>query len=121
MKTYMVQPEGFMEKGLGKKVCLLQRSIYRLKQASRSWNIRVDQTFKSYGYDQVVDELCVYGNLCSWHSTHWKWYERNDNYKVWLTKKFDIKDFFEQIYVLGIQIIYDRKNRLTIVPRIIYR
>ena len=33
---YMVQPEGFLEKGLEWKVYLLQRSIYGLKQASRS-------------------------------------------------------------------------------------
>ena len=40
----MMQPKRFVENGQEWKVCLLQRSIYRLKQASRSWNIRVDQT-----------------------------------------------------------------------------
>ena len=49
----MVQAEGFMKKGQKWKVCLLQRFIYRFKQASRSWNIRFDQTIKSYGYDQM--------------------------------------------------------------------
>ena len=33
---YMVQPEAFVVKGQEKKVCKLQRSIYGLKQASRS-------------------------------------------------------------------------------------
>ena len=33
---YMVQPEGFIAKGQEKKVCMLQMSIYGLKQASRS-------------------------------------------------------------------------------------
>src|SRR3954462_9969838 len=34
---YMMQPEGFVDpKNIG-KVCKLQRSIYGLKQASRSW------------------------------------------------------------------------------------
>ena len=33
----------------------LQMSIYRLKQVSRSWNIRFDQNIKYYGYDQIVD------------------------------------------------------------------
>src|SRR5579862_6779626 len=46
---YMVQPEGFIEKGHLGKVCKLQKSIYGLKQASRSWNIRFDQAVKGFG------------------------------------------------------------------------
>ena len=47
---YMVQPEGFIIKGQEKKVCKLQKSIYGLKQASRSWNIKFDQLVKSFGF-----------------------------------------------------------------------
>ena len=57
---YMVQPEGFITKGQEKKVCKLQKSIYGLKQASRSWNIRFDQSVKSFGFIQCPDEPCVY-------------------------------------------------------------
>nr|GEV18724.1 putative retrotransposon Ty1-copia subclass protein [Tanacetum cinerariifolium] len=39
---YMVQPKGFVDPKHPKKVCKLQRSIYGLKQASRSWNKRFD-------------------------------------------------------------------------------
>ena len=40
-------------------VCKLKRSIYGLKQASRSWNIRFDQAIKSFGFEQNLDEPCV--------------------------------------------------------------
>ena len=47
---YMVQLEGFIAKGQEKKVCKLQKSIYGLKQASRSWNIKFDQSVKTFGF-----------------------------------------------------------------------
>ena len=39
-ELYMMQPEGFLDPKNADKVCKLQRSIYGLVQASRSWNIR---------------------------------------------------------------------------------
>ena len=46
-ELYMIQPEGFVNpKGANK--CKLQRSIYGLEQASRSWNIRFDKLIKAY-------------------------------------------------------------------------
>ena len=41
-------------------VCKLKRSIYGLNQASRSWNIIFDQAIKSFGFEQNLDEQCVY-------------------------------------------------------------
>ncbi|GJT51315.1 putative retrotransposon ty1-copia subclass protein [Tanacetum coccineum] len=38
--VYMVQPKGFVDPKRPNRVCKLQRSIYGLKQASRSWNKR---------------------------------------------------------------------------------
>jgi hypothetical protein len=43
---YMMQPDGFIVESQGDMVCKLQRSIYGLKLASRSWNIRFDETIK---------------------------------------------------------------------------
>ncbi|KAA0058448.1 retrovirus-related pol polyprotein from transposon tnt 1-94 [Cucumis melo var. makuwa] len=60
---YMQQPEGFIILGQEQKICKLNRSIYGLKQASRSWNIRFDTAIKSYGFDQIVDEPCVYKRI----------------------------------------------------------
>ena len=52
-------------------ICKLQRSIYGLKQASRSWNIIFDQAIKSFGFIQekyvaflilYVDDILLIGN-----------------------------------------------------------
>ena len=59
-EIYMKQPEGFIAKNQEHMVCKLNRSIYELKQASRSWNIRFDQAIKSFGFEQYLDEPCVY-------------------------------------------------------------
>ncbi|GJX52610.1 retrotransposon protein, putative, ty1-copia subclass [Tanacetum coccineum] len=52
---YMVQPEGFVDPKHPKKVCKLQRSIYGLKQASKSWNKRFDEEIKKFGFDKILD------------------------------------------------------------------
>ena len=57
---YMMQTEGFVAKGQQQKVCKLLRSIYGLKQDPRSWNLHFDETIKTYGFEQNVDEPCVY-------------------------------------------------------------
>ena len=55
----MQQLEGFIARGQEHMVCKLQRSIYGLKQASRTWNIRFDQSITLYGFEKSPDEPCV--------------------------------------------------------------
>ena len=59
-ELYMMQPESFFNPKDANKVCKLQRSIYGLVQASRSWNIRFDEVIKAYGFIQTYDEACIY-------------------------------------------------------------
>ena len=58
-EIYMMQLEGFISKNQKHMVCKLKRSIYGLKQASRSWNIRFDQAIKSFGFEQNLDKPYV--------------------------------------------------------------
>ena len=51
-ELYMMQPEGFIDPKGANKVCRLQRSIYGLVQASRSWKV--------YGFIQIFGEACIY-------------------------------------------------------------
>ncbi|KAA0038897.1 gag/pol protein [Cucumis melo var. makuwa] len=55
--------EGFITQGQEQNICKLNRSIYGLKQASISWNIRFDTSIKSYGFNQNVDEPCLYKKI----------------------------------------------------------
>nr|AAB36242.1 retrotransposon peptide {Ty1-copia retrotransposon element, clone Fab 86} [Vicia faba, leaves, Peptide Transposon Partial, 76 aa] [Vicia faba] len=58
--VYMTQPEGFDIPHEAQKICNLQRSIYGLKQASRSWNLHFDETVKQYGFIKKEYEPCFY-------------------------------------------------------------
>jgi Reverse transcriptase (RNA-dependent DNA polymerase) len=58
--VYMIQPTGFENpKNVG-KICKLLRSIYGLKQASRSWNLRFDEEVKKFDFIKCEEESCVY-------------------------------------------------------------
>ena len=121
-RIYMAQPDGFVEGGQETKVCELLKSIYGLKQASRSWNIRFDETVKSFGFEQSIDEPCVYKLIHEGKVVFLVLYVDdilligNDvgklsEVKIWLAKQFDMKDLGEAAYILGIQIFRDRRNR----------
>ncbi|GJS76850.1 retrotransposon protein, putative, ty1-copia subclass [Tanacetum coccineum] len=58
---FVGEPEGFVDPNHPRKVCKLQRSIYGLKQASRSWNKRFDGEIKKFGFAQNLDEkpMCI--------------------------------------------------------------
>ena len=62
-EVYMSQPEGFVSKGRENQVCKLKKSIYGLKQASRSWNIRFDVTVKEFGFIKNMDEPYMYKKI----------------------------------------------------------
>ena len=128
---YMMQQEGFIVEGQEQKVCKLLRSIYGLKQASRSWNLRFDEMIKTFGFKQNVDEPCVYKYIKETKVVFLVLYVDdilligNDigllsDVKKWLVEKFQMKDLGQASYVLGIQIIRDRKNRLLALSQASY-
>ena len=59
-ELYVMQPEGFVDPKGANKMCKLQRSIYGLVQASRSWNICFDELIKAYNFIQTCNEACIY-------------------------------------------------------------
>ncbi|KAL0439757.1 UNVERIFIED_CONTAM: hypothetical protein Slati_2458700 [Sesamum latifolium] len=59
----MDQPEGFTAVGEEQKVYRLQRSIYGLKQAFRSWNTRFDEVIRGYDFIKNDHDPCIYKKI----------------------------------------------------------
>jgi hypothetical protein len=127
----MKQPEGFIEKGQEHLVCKLKKSIYGLKQASRSWNVHFDQVIQSYDFDQCPNEPCVY-RKCEGNAVVFLVLYVDDillignnvkmlsTVRVWLSKQFEMKDLGEAGHILGIKVIRDRKKRMLALSQEAY-
>uniref|UniRef100_A0A8I7B3U5 Polyprotein n=1 Tax=Hordeum vulgare subsp. vulgare TaxID=112509 RepID=A0A8I7B3U5_HORVV len=122
-ELYMMQPEGFVDPKGANKVCKLQRSIYGLVQASRSWNIRFNEVIKAFGFIQVYGEACLYKKVSGSSVAFLVLYvddillmgndiEMLESIKAYLNKSFSMKDLGEAAYILGIKIYRDRSRRL---------
>ncbi|GJR53988.1 retrotransposon protein, putative, ty1-copia subclass [Tanacetum coccineum] len=113
---YIVQPEGFVDPNHPRKVCKLQRSIYGLKQASRSWNKRFDEKIKRFGFSQNHDEPYVYQKASGSNVIFLILYGNHipslQSVKDYLGKCFAMKDLGEAAFILGIKIYRDRSKRL---------
>jgi len=57
---YINQPIGFVSKGQEDKVSCLKRSIYGLKQSSRSWYFRFHEAITLFIFAMVSEDHCVY-------------------------------------------------------------
>ena len=122
-ELYMMQLKGFIVKNQEHIVCKLKRSIYGLKQASRSWNIKFEQVIKLFGFEQNLDESCVYKRHRDKVVMFLVLYvddilligndvEVMSSVKVWLSSQFDMKDLGEANFILGIKLWRDRKNKM---------
>ena len=121
--VYMVQPPGFEDPSNGSKVCKLQRSIYGLKQASRSWNKRFDDEVKRLGFVQSKEEPCVYKMVSGSYVLFLVLYVDDillignfiplmEQTKSSLKDIFSMKDLGEAQYILGFKICRDRSRKL---------
>ena len=122
-KVYMDQPEGFSIKRKEQMVFKLNKSIYELKQASRQWYLKFNDTITSFGFKENTIDRCIYlkvsgskfiflilyvddillanSDLGLFHTT-----------KKFLSENFEMKDMGEATYVIGIEIFRDRSRGL---------
>ncbi|XP_076893891.1 uncharacterized protein LOC143546021 [Bidens hawaiensis] len=113
-EVYMKVPQGF-DKGKEKKVCRLRKSLYGLKQASRNWYQKFTSALLEMGFRQCkadhslfifntketfiaaliyVDDVIVVGNDVT----------KIKETKIFLNKRFSIKDLGPLKYFLGIEV-----------------
>ena len=101
--------------------CRLKKSIYGLKQASRQWYLKFDQTIKNFGFKDNIEDNCVYAKFKNGKFIFLVLYVddillASSNVsllletKKFLFSKFDMKDLDEGSFVLGIEIHRDRSK-----------
>ena len=128
----MIQPQGFVDPKNTNKVCKLQRSIYGLVQASRSWNICFDEMIKAFGFMQTYGEACVYKKVSGSAVAFLILYvddillmgndiELLDSIKAYLNKSFSMKDLGEAAYTFKLFILYILSNsskKVFLIPSV---
>ncbi|KAJ9538813.1 hypothetical protein OSB04_031546 [Centaurea solstitialis] len=117
-EIHMTQPEGFAINN--NQVCKLNKSIYGLKQASRQWYKKFDTVMNSFGFEENKLDECIYSKTSGSSFIFLILYvddillatnSKNllQTTKAFLMKSFDMKDMGEAHYVLGIEIIRNRR------------
>ena len=119
--VYMTQPKGFVVKGKEKMGCHLKKSIYGLKQASRQWFLKFNETIQKFGFIENDEDSCVYTKFKKGKYIFLILYVDDillassdvnllTETKKFLSSKFEMKDLGEASFVLGIEIHRDRSK-----------
>ncbi|GJU87746.1 putative ribonuclease H-like domain-containing protein [Tanacetum coccineum] len=91
-EIYMEAPHGFTDSFGEKEVCLLQKSLYGLKQSPRAWFGRFTLAMKHYGFKQRNDK------------------EEITKLKKNLFTEFEMKDLGRLKYFLGIEVLRSKQG-----------
>lgn len=118
-EIYMQQPKEY-HNGTN-RVWKLLKSLYRLKQSSRVWNLTLDTSFKKLNYTQLISDQCIYirqnakeiaivavhvDDMSIFASSN----ELMKTIKNELAAKFSIKKLGKLCQLLGMEIHRDNKS-----------
>jgi transposase InsO family protein len=128
---YMHQPEGFRKPGQEHLVCKLQKGLYGLKQAGRTWNQTIDPALKQLGLTPLDKDNCVYIHRTGKEMIVISLYVDDlflftsstrllKQFKQGLTNRFEMEDLGEAKLVLGMQITRDRTKRTLTISQQAY-
>uniref|UniRef100_A0A453AK77 Reverse transcriptase Ty1/copia-type domain-containing protein n=1 Tax=Aegilops tauschii subsp. strangulata TaxID=200361 RepID=A0A453AK77_AEGTS len=59
-ELYVKQPPGYIQEGEEHKVLKLHKALYGLRQAPRAWNVELDRTLISLGFEKAPLEHAMY-------------------------------------------------------------
>ncbi|CAM8962766.1 unnamed protein product [Rhodiola kirilowii] len=119
----MRQPEGFCIGDPEKKVCLLKRSLYGIKQSPRLWYRIFDEFMFKCGFKRSDYDWCIYYRHVQGESVIYLLLYVDDmliashdvaainDLKVQLSTNFEMKEFGGAKKILGMQIKRNRKER----------
>jgi hypothetical protein len=107
--------ENVYVKGKEHMGCHLRKSIYGLKQASRPWYLKFNETIRSFGFKENEEDNCIYAKFRNGKFIFLILYvddillASSDvslllETKRFLSSNFDMKDLGETSFVLGIEI-----------------
>ena len=123
-RIYMEQPPDFRDPGSEEKVCLLQKSLYGLKQSPRQWYKRFDSYVRSIGLFRCEFDLCVYVQPLEDGSRVFLLLYVDDmlivcksrkvvqDLKASLSREFEMKELDPIRKILGMEIFRDRAQRV---------
>ncbi|KRX86071.1 Retrovirus-related Pol polyprotein from transposon TNT 1-94 [Trichinella pseudospiralis] len=115
-EIYMELPTGVGDEN--NKYCRLRKSIYGLKQASRAWYRKLDDTLRSFGLNRLQNEPCIYflrknkiflavgvyvDDLFILSNRE----SSKNELKMALCERFKMKDLGKAHWCLGIRIVQD--------------
>ena len=127
-EVYLKQPPRYVKIGEEKKVLKLKKALYRLKQAPRAWNTRIDTYFKENGYKQCPHEHSLYTKksesnviLVALYVDDLIFSGNNDEmieeFKSTMTQKFEMTDLGLLKFFFGLEVkqgetsnLYHRRN-----------
>lgn len=114
-EVYFTQPEGFEIKGKEEKVYKLYKALYGLRQAPRTWNVKLNRSLKEIGFTRCTKEpslyrkeakeglliVCMYVDdlLVTGTST-----KLISEFKKEMARKFEMTDLGRLTYYLGIEV-----------------
>ncbi|GJV54506.1 retrovirus-related pol polyprotein from transposon TNT 1-94 [Tanacetum coccineum] len=123
---YMRHPPGYEQ---GNKVCLLNKSLYGLKQSPRQWYKRFDEYMLSNGFKRSSYDSCVYYRSYAPGEYIYLLLYVDDmliackskaeigSTKSLLKKEFNMKELGEAKKILGMEIIRDQSRKILRVSQ----